>query len=56
MIIVDSVPHSGAWTVSAIVSDGTGSWREWNTYYGYTKREAVQMFKAYVADKGWRIA
>ena len=55
MISVEVVLHSGAYTVSAIVHGEGTSWREWNTYYGYTKREAIKMFKKYVNDKGWRI-
>jgi hypothetical protein len=33
--------HAGAW----IVSDIIGGYRVARQYYGYTKREAVQLFK-----------
>lgn len=56
MIEAEQIFHSGAWTLSAVVSDGTGAWREWNTYYGYTKRDAMRMFRQHIKNKGWRIA
>lgn len=55
MIDVSIVFHSGAITVSCIVIGEGKSWREWNTYYGYTKRDAIRAFKQYVAEKGWVI-
>jgi hypothetical protein len=33
--------HAGAW----IISDMIGGYRVARQYYGYTKREAVQLFK-----------
>jgi len=36
------VHHSGAWIVSEIV----GRYLVSRTYYGYTKREAVALFRA----------
>lgn len=39
--IVERVSHSGAW----IVSDIVGGYRVARTYYGYTRREAVALFR-----------
>jgi len=39
---VNRVWHSGAWIVSQIV----GGYLVSRTYYGYTKREAVALFRA----------
>ena len=36
------IPHSGAWTISAIIGNRLVS----RTYYDYTKREAMAEFKA----------
>jgi hypothetical protein len=38
---VNRVWHSGAW----IVSDIVGGYLVSRTYYGYTKREAVRLFR-----------
>ena len=40
--------HAGAW----IVSDIVGSCYYVRTYYGYTKREALRLFRAYVKEAG----
>lgn len=39
---VSKVWHSGAWVVSEVV----GRYLVSRTYYGFTKREAVQRFRA----------
>lgn len=56
MMIETTKQHDGAWLVSAIVVEGDYVWREWSTYYGYTKRESVRLFRQYVTDKGYRIS
>ena len=43
--IVERVPHSGAWVVSDIV----GGYRIARTYYGYTRRQAVALFRREVS-------
>jgi hypothetical protein len=39
--MVEIVPHSGA----VIVSDIVGGYRVARTYYGYSRREAVALFR-----------
>jgi hypothetical protein len=36
--------HAGAW----VISDMVGGYLETQQYYGYTKREAIRLFKAAV--------
>jgi hypothetical protein len=40
--------YTGAW----IVSDIVGNRYYVQTYYGYTKREALRLFRAYVKEAG----
>ena len=40
-MLIERIPHSGAWAVSADV----GGRLVTRTYYGYSKREAVAMFR-----------
>ena len=44
-ITITRHPVNGAWLVSAIVCDNEGEFLMTRTYYGYTKVEAVRMFK-----------
>jgi hypothetical protein len=37
--------HNGAWQVSGMVEDVWGEYLLTRTYYGYTKREAVALFR-----------
>ena len=48
---------TGGYTASALVSDDTTgfSWYEWNTYYGYPKREIAKLFREYLAEKNLTI-
>jgi hypothetical protein len=41
-MIIERVSHSGAWIVSDIVG---GYWVA-RTYYGYTRAQALRLFKA----------
>ncbi len=38
--------HNGAWQVSGMVEDAWGGYLLTRTYYGYSKREAVALFRA----------
>lgn len=52
-MIVDKVKHSGAITVTALVSDKWSSpWYETRTFYGYTKAESVQLFQEWCGESG----
>jgi len=44
--MVERVSHSGAW----IVSDIVGGYRVARTYYGYTRRQAVALFRREMAN------
>lgn len=46
------IQHSGAIEVAALVTDGIDEWREHETYYGYTKREARRRFAAHLRERG----
>ena len=35
----------GAWRISGIVGEGAGGYTLTRTYYFYTKREAIRLFK-----------
>lgn len=37
------IHHNGAWEVSAII----GGYLTRRVYYGYTKREAIRLFKSF---------
>lgn len=46
---------SGAWKVCALVWGDGMEWYETRTFYGYTKREAGQLFRQWVSDNGYKI-
>lgn len=56
-MIVETVKHSGAITVTALVCDGVacGEYYETRTYYGYTKAESVTLFREWCQSKGKQI-
>lgn len=37
--------REGAWVVSAMLRDEMGEYYKDHTYYGYTKREAIALFR-----------
>ena len=45
----------GAWRVCALVDDGTGEWFHTETYYGYTRREVLPLFRRSVSSMGARV-
>lgn len=46
---------SGAWIVDAFVTNGIETWLFTKQFYGYTKREAIQQFRAACEWNGYRI-
>lgn len=44
-ITITRHPVSGAWLVSAIVGEGAGAYLLRRTYIGYTKQEAIRLFR-----------
>lgn len=45
----------GAWRVCALVDDGAGAWFHTETFYGYTRREILPLFRRSVASMGARV-
>jgi hypothetical protein len=54
-VTVERVRHSGAVIVSALVNDNGGAWLMSRTFYGYTIREARELYRAYCQDHGLTI-
>ena len=58
--------RNGAWEISAMISDPIAKSFAWSreigerletkVFYGYTKREALALFKAQVIEQGFKIA
>ena len=56
---------NGAWEISAMIFDPIANTFAWSreiserlttkVYYGYTKREALALFKAEIIEKGYKI-
>ncbi len=44
-ITAERIEHSGAWSISTVNEWG---YRVARTYYGYTKREAIALFRRYL--------
>lgn len=44
-VSVERHAASGAWLVTGLLNDGYQDYYHTKQYYGYTKREAVAMFK-----------
>jgi hypothetical protein len=55
MITTEKAHPSGAWIVSALVADGGAPFYQRRTYMGYSKREAVAMFRDSLTRDGLRI-
>ena len=47
-ITAERLHPSGAWNLSAII--GANGYRLARSYYGYTKREAVALFRQYIQE------
>jgi len=51
----EKIAHSGAWRVSALVTNGHDKWLESRTYYGYNKAQALANYRQTVLGMGWRM-
>ncbi len=49
------MPNTGAWQVSAMVSNGRDSWLEFSTFYGVPEKEAIARFINAVLAAGWTV-
>jgi hypothetical protein len=43
---IERVRHSGAYMISQFVGEGAGEYLFTRTYYGYTLKEAKELFKS----------
>ncbi len=48
---VERVRHSGAYVISEIVGDGRRGYLFTRTYYGYTLKQAKQLFKIALVEE-----
>ena len=51
---VERVWHSGAYVLSDFVGEGAGEYLFTRTYYGYTLKQAKQLFKIALEEEGKR--
>ncbi len=49
---VERVRHSGAYVISEIAGEGAGAYLFTRTYYGYTLKQAKQLFKIALVEEG----
>lgn len=55
MMNTKQMPNTGAWQVSAIVSNGHHEWLEFSTFYGIPEKEAIARFINAVHSAGWTV-
>jgi hypothetical protein len=48
-ITAERIHPSGGWHLSAVVGEGN-SYLVWRSYYGYTKQEALTMFRQLLGE------
>jgi len=53
---IHQLPSSGAWQVSALITNKHDSWVEIRTYYGIGAKEAEAQFWNSIASMGWENA
>lgn len=46
----------GAIIVADIVTDGCDTWRECRTFYGYTRAQAITLYREHLLQKKYTIA
>lgn len=52
LMSIERVRHSGAYVISDFIGEGAGEYLFTRTYYGYTLREAKQLFKLDIEREG----
>jgi len=52
VMTVERVKHSGAYVISDFVGEGRGEYLFTRTYYGYTLKQAKQLFKIALKEEG----
>ena len=48
---IEKVMPSGAWQISGVVEGERESYFLTRTYYGYTKKEAVKLWRQHLSEK-----
>lgn len=46
----------GAYVIADIVTDGRDTWREAKQFYGYTKRDAIRLYREHLLEKKYTVA
>lgn len=46
----------GAYVIADIVTDGYDTWRECKQFYGYTKRDAIRLYREHLLEKKYTVA
>jgi hypothetical protein len=54
--MITTTNHAGGITVSEFVTDGTDTWLETITFYGYRTHEAKAEYSAEIARRGYKVA
>jgi hypothetical protein len=49
---VERVRHSGAYVISQFIGEGRREYLFTRTYYGYTLKQAKQLFKIAITEEG----
>jgi hypothetical protein len=49
-ITAERIEISGGWSLSTILGGSSHGYRIARSYYGYTKREALALFRQYIAE------
>jgi hypothetical protein len=48
---VEKIAHSGAWLISGVVEGESDHYYLTRTYYGYTKKEAIKLWRQHIQEK-----
>jgi hypothetical protein len=52
---IEKLGRNCAYAIGEFVNDGTGEFLYVQRYFGYSKREAICLFKASIKDNGMRV-
>jgi hypothetical protein len=50
-ITAERIEPSGGWSISAILGGGSYGYRVQRSYYGYSKREALALFRQFIREE-----
>lgn len=52
---IKQMPNTGAWQISAPVTNEQDTWVEIRTFYGIDEKEAVARYMNVIWSAGWRL-